>query len=58
MRKRERPHKRWIDSARECLRGRVLNEMQAEQVVYDRAKWRGYVRGHSWGPVPRDEPQT
>ena len=57
-RKRGRPRKRWIDSTRECLRVRGLNETQAEQVVYDRDKWREYVRGHAWGPVPGDEPQT
>lgn len=55
-RRRGRPCKRWIDSVNECLSERGLNEMQAERIVYDRRRWRGYVRGDAWGPAPGDEP--
>ena len=44
-----RPRKRWIDTAKECLRKRGLDVRHARRMVQDRSEWRGFVRGNKWG---------
>ena len=42
-----RPHKRWINTVKNCLRKRGLDIRQARRMVHDRGKWRGFVRGNT-----------
>ena len=44
-----RPRKRWIDTAKECLKKRGLDVRQARGMVQDRSEWRGFVRRNLWG---------
>ena len=44
-----KPRKRWIDTAKNCLKKRGLDVRQARRMVHDRSVWRGYVRGNAWG---------
>ena len=50
---RGRPRKRWIESVRECLRERGLNELQAGRVVFDRKKMVGVCKGVCLGSCAR-----
>ena len=43
-----KPRKRWIDTAKECLRKRCLDVRQARRMVQDRCEWQGFVRGNVW----------
>ena len=44
-----RLRKRWIHTAKECLRKIGLEFRQARRMVQDRCKWRRFVRGNPWG---------
>ena len=48
----DRPRKRWIDSANNCLRKSGLNVGQARRMVYDRNEWWESVKGNAWGMKP------
>ena len=40
-----RSRKRWIDTAKDCLKKRGLDVSQARKMVHYRNVWRGFVRG-------------
>ena len=42
------PRKKWIDTVRECLKKRWLDDREARRMVQDRSEWRGFVRGNAW----------
>ena len=44
-----RPWKRWIDTMKDCLRIRGLDDRQAGRLVQDKSEWQGFVRGNAWG---------
>ena len=39
------PWKRWIDTAKECLKKRCLDIRQARRMVQDRSEWWDFMRG-------------
>ena len=41
-----RLEKRWLDTAKECLKKRGLAVRQARRMVQDRNEWRWFVRGN------------
>ena len=43
------PKKRCTDSVNDCLKKRGLNVKQTRRMVYNRNKWREFVRGNTWG---------
>ena len=43
----DRPKKRLIDTAKDCLKKRDLDVQQARIMVHDSRVWRGIVRGNS-----------
>ena len=52
------PRKRWIDTAKECLKKRDLGVRQVRRMVHDRSVWQEFVRGVCMGRWPGDEPLT
>ena len=44
-----RPHKKWIDTVKECLKKIGLDIMQERRKVQDKSEWRGFVSGNAWG---------
>ena len=43
-----RPRKRWIDTAKECLKKTGMSSKQ-RRMVQDRSEWLVFVRGNGWG---------
>ena len=39
----------WIDTVKDCLKKKCLDDRQARRMVHDRIIWRGFVRGNAWG---------
>ena len=54
----DRPRKRWIDSAKDCLKKSGLDFTQARITVNNSSVWQRFVRGNAWGVAPGDEPLT
>ena len=54
----DRLQKRWIDTAKECLRKRGLDVRQAKRMVQDRSEYRVFVRGNAWGVARGMNPLT
>ena len=54
----DRPHKRWIDTMKECLKKTGLDVRQAKRMVQYRSEWRRFVRGNYIGHSPWDESLT
>ena len=42
-----RLRKRWIVTAKKCLKKRGLNVRQARRMVQDKSEWRWFVRGNA-----------
>ena len=51
-----RLRKRWIDTAKDCLKKMSLDVRQARRIVHDRSVWRMFVRGECMVRCPEDEP--
>ena len=44
-----RLRKRWINTVKDCLKKRGLDDRQARIMVHDRSVWREFVKGKAWG---------
>ena len=44
-----RPRKKWIDTLKDCLKKRSLDDRQARRMVHDRNEWRRVEKGNTWG---------
>ena len=42
-----RPRKKWIYTAKECLKKRDIDVRQAMRMVHDRSLWRGFMWGNA-----------
>ena len=40
--------KRWIDTMKDCLKKRGLNNRQPRRMVHDRSLWQRFVRWNAW----------
>ena len=51
-----RLRKRWIYTAKDCLKKRGLDVKQARTMVHDRSIRRGFAKGNAWGVARRMNP--
>ena len=53
-----KPHKRWIDTVKDCLRKRGLDVRQGRIMVQNRSEWWGFVKGECMGHSPGGKPNS
>ena len=44
-----RSRKTWIDTVKDCLKKRGLDNIQERIMMHDRSEWRGLLRKNAWG---------